>query len=50
MTDKEKVQKIGVAYNAIRTVFEDTDKKLWAYEYLGNAIVALDEWFEEWDI
>ena len=35
MTEKEKNQKIAVAYNAIETVRQDTDKDLWAFEWLS---------------
>ena len=43
----DKGHKIGVAYDLIKRVMEDTDEELWAYKYLGDALVALDEWFEE---
>ena len=50
MTEKEKNQKIAVAYNAIETVRQDTDKDLWAFEWLSNALVELGKWYEELDI
>ena len=50
MTEKEKYQKIAVAYNAIETVREDTDDELWARKWLEEALVALDMWYEETDI
>ena len=50
MTSKEKYQKIAVAYNAINTVREDTDDELWACEWLEDAIIALDKWYEEEDV
>lgn len=50
MTDKEKTHKISVAYNSIRKVLEDTDEELWAYDFLTDAIVALNLYFEESDI
>jgi len=43
----DKGHKIGVAYDLIKRVFDDTDEELWAYEWLGDALVALDKWFEE---
>ena len=43
----DKGHKIGVAYNLIKRVFEDTDEELWAYRWLEYALVALDRWFEE---
>lgn len=43
----DKTHKLGVAYDLIKRVFDDTDEELWAYKYLGDALVALDEWFEE---
>lgn len=50
MTEKEKNQKIAVAYNAIETVRQDTDEDLWAYEWLSQALVELDKWHEEIDV
>lgn len=49
MDKLDKTHKINVAYNLIKTVMEDTDEELWAYEWLGDALVALNKWFEEWD-
>ena len=42
-----KGHKIGVAYDLIKRVFDDTDEELWAYLYLENALAELDRWFEE---
>lgn len=50
MTDEEKGQKIAVAYNAIEAVREDTDKDLWACEWLEEALLSLGKWFEETDV
>lgn len=50
MTEKEKNQKIAVAYNAIETVRQDTDKDLWVFEWLSNALIELGKWYEELDI
>lgn len=50
MTDREKVHDIHVAYSLINTILEDTDEDMWAYEFLEEALVALDKWFEEGDI
>lgn len=46
MTDKEKIQKISVAYNNIKTVMEDTNDNTFAYMYLLDVILALDSYFE----
>ena len=50
MTRKEKIHAIHVAYSKIKNVFEDTDEELWAYEFLGSALVELQKWFEEFEI
>lgn len=50
MTDSEKIHDIQVARNLIQTVVEDTDEDLWAYEQLKNALVELNQWFEESEI
>lgn len=50
MTDKEKAQQISVAYNAIVKVLSDTDEELFAYKHLQDARIALDEWYEEWEV
>lgn len=50
MTVNEKYHEIAVALNNIRKVAEDTDEELWAREYLDDAIVALEQYFEETDI
>jgi hypothetical protein len=47
MTVNEKYHEIAVALNSIRKVAEDTDEELWARKYLDDAIVALNEYFEE---
>lgn len=47
MIDSEKVHDILVARDLIRTVLEDTDEDLWAYEYLTDALLGLEKWFEE---
>ena len=49
MDKLDKTHKIGVAYNLIKTVMEDTDEDLWAYKYLGDALADLDFYFEEYD-
>ena len=46
MTDKEKVQKISIAYNNIKTVMEDTDDNTFTYMYLLDAVLALNDYFE----
>ncbi len=43
----DKGHKIGVAYDLIKRVMEDTDEELWSYLYLENALAELDRWFEE---
>ena len=50
MTEKEKAQKIAVAYNAIETVHQDTDEDLWAFEWLSNALMELEKWYEEIEV
>lgn len=50
MTEREKAQKIAVAYNAIETVLQDTDEYLWAFEWLSNAIMELQKWYEEIEV
>ena len=50
MTEKEKIYAIHVAYSKIENVLEDTDEELWAHEFLGNALVELQKWFEEFEI
>ena len=50
MTDSEKIHDIQVARNLIQNVVEDTDEDLWAYEQLRNALVELNQWFEESEI
>lgn len=50
MCKDDKRHKINVAYNLIKTVMEDTDEELWAYKELADALVELDDWFEEWEI
>lgn len=47
MTEREKVQQIGVAYNIIKTIMTDTDENLWAYKYLEDALADLEFYFEE---
>lgn len=43
----DKGHKIGVAYDLIKRVMEDTDEELWAYYWLKDALYDLDKWFEE---
>lgn len=50
MTDSEKIHDIQVARNLIQTVVEDTDEDLWAYKHLTDALLGLEEWFEEPEI
>ena len=50
MTDKEKGHLMHIAYNNIATALNDTDKDLWAYKYLEDALVALEFWFEESEV
>ena len=50
MCKDDKLHKIRVAYNLIEIVKEDTDEELWAYKELEDALVSLDDWFEEYDI
>lgn len=50
MTDREKAHLMHIAYDNIEKVQSDTDEDLWAYEYLGNALAELDQWFEESEI
>lgn len=50
MCKDDKRHKIGVAYDLISRVFDDTDEDSWAYEYLSEALTSLQEWFEEEDI
>ena len=38
MCKDDKRHKIGVAYNLIETVLNDTDEELWAYKYLEDAL------------
>jgi hypothetical protein len=45
----DKGHKINVAYDLIKRVAEDTNEELWAYEWLSDALVALEKWFEEED-
>ena len=47
MTDREKLQQIGVAYNIIKTIMIDTDEDLWACKYLEDALADLECYFEE---
>ena len=46
----DKQHKINVAYDLISRVADDTDENLWAWEDLHQALVSLEEWFEEEDI
>ena len=50
MCKDDKQHKINVAYNLIQTVLNDTDEDLWAYKDLSDALVSLNDWFEEVDI
>lgn len=50
MCKDEKVHHMNVAYNLIETVLNDTDEDLWAYKDLSDALVSLNDWFEEVDI
>ena len=50
MCKDDKIHKIGVACDLIRTVMYDTDEEMWAYEFLTQAMGSLNEWFEEEDI
>ena len=50
MTINEKYHEIAVALDNIRKVAEDTDEELWARKYLDDAIVALNEYFEEYEL
>ena len=43
----DKRHKLGVAYDLIKRVMEDTDEEKWSYKALEDALGALDEWFEE---
>lgn len=45
----DKTHKVNVAYDLVKRVAEDTDDDLWAYEWLSDALVALEKWFEEED-
>lgn len=50
MCKSDKQHKINVAYDLISRVADDTDENLWAWEDLHQALVSLEEWFEEEDI
>ena len=50
MTEKEKAHDIYVACDLIKTVLEDTDEDLVAYEFLSEALINLFNWFEESEI
>ena len=50
MCKDDKQHKINVAYNLIQTVLNDTDEELWAYKDLYDALISLNDWFEEVDI
>ena len=50
MCRDDKRHKIGVAYDLISRVCEDTDEDAWAYEFLTQAMGSLNEWFDEEDI
>ena len=50
MCKSDKQHKINVAYDLISRVADDTDEGLWAWEDLHQALVSLEEWFEEEDI
>lgn len=50
MTYKEKKHLIHIAYNNIEKVKNDTDKDSWACDHLEEALAALCNWFEEWEI
>lgn len=47
MTEREKLQQIGVAYNIIKKIMTDTDEDLWACKYLEDALADLECYFEE---
>lgn len=50
MVEREKGHLIHIAYDNLDKVRNDTDEDLWAYEYLSEALVALQNWFEESDV
>jgi len=47
MCKSEKTHNINVAYDLIERVRDDTDEDKWAYEYLTEALVSLNDWFNE---
>lgn len=50
MTNSEKIHDVRYAFNLIKTVKDDTDEDLWAYEILEDALDVLKQYFEEYDI
>lgn len=45
----DKTHKIGIAYDLIERVKEDTDEVLEAYCCLEDALAALDDYYEQVD-
>lgn len=39
-----------VVLNTLETIKEDTDEHTWAYVYLKEAIIRIEDWFEEVEI
>lgn len=50
MTYKDKTHLINIAFNNIKKVLNDTDEDLFAHHYLEEALLELEDWFEESDI
>ena len=50
MTEKEKVQKIKVAYTALKDVLEDTDESDWDYYFMEQSVVSIERMFDEGEL
>lgn len=50
MTRNEKIHEMNIVYNKLKNVLDDTDEDLWAHHHLEEALLELEDWFEESDI